>query len=195
MNPFKYKKIRSCWDNTSKKRWFSAVDICAVITSSDYDKARNYWKWLKSKIVSRDIQENQNITIYYQLEMQAKDGKLRFTDVMDAEGVIRLIQACPSPKAKEFKAWITRFAAKDSSAVDRLAMEIYRAASKIKHKIGNLLKTIVKKEFCLFDAAASSEPKQMLHNHMLHNNEGTDKNTNKEITDKPRPADDLLKTA
>ena len=191
MNPFKYKKIRSCWDNTSKKRWFSAVDICAVITRSDYDKARNYWKWLKSKISSKENQENQNITISHQLQMQAKDGKLRFTDVMDAEGVIRLIQACPSPKAKEFKAWITRFAVKDSFAVDRLATEIYRAASKIKHKIGNLLKTIVKKEFCLFYAAEYSEP-----THTLDNNEGTiDKVTNKEIVDITGSADDLLKTA
>ena len=88
--------------------------------------------------------------------MQAKDGKLRFTDVMDAGGVIRLIQACPSPKAKDFKTWIERFTAKGSDAIERLATEIYLAASKIKHKIGNLLKTIVKKEFCLFDAGESS---------------------------------------
>ena len=182
MNPFKYKKIRSCWDNTSKKRWFSAVDICAAITGSDYDKSRNYWKWLKSKIVSRENQENQNITTSYQLKMQAKDGKLRFTEVMDAEGVIRLIQACPSPKARHFKEWITRFAAKDSSAVERLATEIYRAASKIKHKIGNLLKTIVKKEFCLFDADESLGPKHDIHN-------------NASIRDRVRPTDILLESA
>ena len=159
MNPFKYKKIRSCWDNTSKKRWFSAIDICASITNSDYDKARNYYKWLKSKIA---CQEGKKITTYHQLKMQAKDGKLRYTEVLDAKGVIRLIEACPSPKAQDFKNWLARFIMKRSASAENLAAEIYNAAKKVKHKIGNLLKTIVKKEFCLCDAFEPSQPVQVL---------------------------------
>ena len=146
MNPFKNNKIRSCWDSTSKKRWFSAVDICAALRASDYKKARNYWKWLKSK-----LQSGSQITITYQLKMQAADGKLRYTDVIDSEGIMQLIQACPSPKAKAFKIWIAKFKKKKTNAAKYLAAEIHRTRKIFEYKVGNLLKTIVKKEFQLFD--------------------------------------------
>ena len=144
MNLFENKRIRSCWDNTSKKWWFSVVDICAVLTDSDYNAARNYWKWLKNKL---NRQKNQPVSVTNQLKMEALDGKLRYTDVMDAEEVLQLIKDFPSPKAEAFKIWIGALAAKGESAAKCLS----EAVSKVKYRTGNLLLTIRRKEFNIFE--------------------------------------------
>ena len=148
MNLFENKRIRSCWDEMSKKYWFSVIDVCAVLTDSDYKSARNYWKWLKNKL---NRQSNQPVSVTNQLKMEALDGKLRFTDVMDAEGVLELIKACPSPKAEAFKVWIIALTAKRESVVKYLI----EAVSKVKHRVGNLLLTIRKKEFNIFGEGES----------------------------------------
>ena len=114
MNLFENTPIRSAWDNISNKRWFSAVDVCAALTGSDYQRARNYWKWLKHKLKNRN---GEPVSISNQLKFEASDGKLRFTDVMDAEEILRLIQIFPSPKADAFKLWIADLAAKGSDVV------------------------------------------------------------------------------
>ena len=80
----KDKQLRYQWDPTHKKWWFSAVDICALLCDSDYQKARNYWKWLKSKLYN---ELNELIYETTQLKLVAQDGKCRFTDVLDAEDV------------------------------------------------------------------------------------------------------------
>ena len=148
INLFENKRIRSCLDKATGKRWFSVVDICSVLTGSDYKTARNYWKWLKSRLRK---QQDQSVSITNQLKMEAADGKLRRTDVMDAEDVLKLIQECPSPKAEAFKAWLLELTAKGEDAVKYLN----EAVSKIKHRVGNLLFTICRKEFKLFE---SEEP-------------------------------------
>ncbi len=40
-----------------------------------------------------------------QLKMKSKDGKLRNTDVLDTEGIFRLIESVPSPNAEPLKLW------------------------------------------------------------------------------------------
>jgi len=111
---FEGKTIRSAWDETNKKRWFSVVDVCAVLTGSDYQRARNYWKWLKRKLLYGD---GQTVSTTNQLKMEAGDGKLRFTDVMDAAGLLLLIQLCPSPKAWAVKRWLAELAAEGVNLV------------------------------------------------------------------------------
>ena len=149
MNLFENKRIRSCFDNTSSKRWFSVIDIIAVLTASDYQKSRNYWKWLKSKLKNQSTQPVSEVT--NQIKMEAADGKLRYTEVMDADEILHLIQLCPSPKAESFKQWLTELAAKGENAAKHLC----DAVSKVKHRVGNLLLTIRVKHFNIF---AESEP-------------------------------------
>ena len=143
MNLFENKRIRSCWDERSKKYWFSVVDVCAVLTDSDYKSARNYWKWLKNKL-SR--QRNQPVSVTNQLKMEAFDGKLRFTDVMDAEGVLELIKACPSPKAEAIKMWVAGLVARGESVAKYLG----EAVSRVNYRVGNLLLTIRRREVDIF---------------------------------------------
>jgi hypothetical protein len=91
--------------------------------------------------------------------MQAADGKLRYTDVLDAEGIAELIQACPSPKAEAFKIWLKNLARKRPAAGEHVSEEIFKSISKVKHIVGNMLRVIVKKEFCIFTAEDTPEGK------------------------------------
>jgi len=102
---FEEQQVRTEWDEQNEKWWLSVVDICAVLTDNDYQKARNYWKWLKSKLHTEGSELVSNTN---QLRMQSSDGKYYNTDVMDAEQVLRLIQSIPSKKAEPFKLWLAK---------------------------------------------------------------------------------------
>jgi len=102
---FEEKRVRTMWDEEAEKWWFSVIDVCSVLTDSDYQVARNYWKWLKGKLNSEGSELVSNTN---RLRMQAYDGKMRDTDVMDTEQVLRLIQSIPSKKAEPFKLWLAR---------------------------------------------------------------------------------------
>ena len=102
---FEEKQVRAIWDEAVEKYWFSVVDVCAVLTESNYQTARKYWKVLKGRIAAEG---SQLVTSCYQLKMQAPDGKMRLTDVMDTEQVLRLIQSIPSKKAEPFKLWLAK---------------------------------------------------------------------------------------
>jgi len=102
---FEDRHVRHEWDEENEKWWFSVVDICAVLIDSDYQTARKYWKVLKGRMVAEG---NELVTSCYQLKMSAPDGKMRLTDVMDTEEVLRLIQSIPSKKAEPFKQWLAK---------------------------------------------------------------------------------------
>ena len=102
---FEEKQVRAEWDEHAEKWWFSVVDICSVLTDSDYQTARKYWKVLKRRIAAEG---SELVTSCYQLKMKAHDGKMRDTDVMDTEQVLRLIQSIPSKKAEPFKLWLAK---------------------------------------------------------------------------------------
>ena len=97
---FENKRIRAEWDEEKQEYFFSIVDVCAILTDSDYQTARNYWKWLKNKLKDEGSELVSNTN---QLKMKAHDGKMRDTDVASTEQVLRLIQSIPSPKAEPFK--------------------------------------------------------------------------------------------
>ena len=102
---FEDKHVRSSWDDEAEKWWFSVVDIVAVLTDSDYQTARKYWKVLKGRLADEGFEL---VTNCYQLKMPAPDGKMRDTDVMDAEQILRLVQSIPSKKAEPFKLWLAK---------------------------------------------------------------------------------------
>ncbi len=102
---FEEQKVRVEWDEGQEKWYFSIVDVVAVLTSSEYQTARNYWKVLKHRLSEEG---NQSVTNCNQLKMKAADGKMYLTDVADTEQLLRLIQSIPSPKAEPFKMWLAK---------------------------------------------------------------------------------------
>ena len=148
---FEDKKIRTKWDDEQEKWYFSVVDVIAVLTDNDYQKSRNYWKWLKNKLNEEGSELVSNTN---QLKMRAYDGKLRDTDVMNTEQVLRLIQSIPSKKAEPFKLWLAQVGkerideAYDPEIAINRALDIYRKKGYSEEWINQRLKTIdIRKEF------------------------------------------------
>ena len=102
-NLFEGAQIRSVWDNNKEDYYFSVVDVISALTTGDYKKSRNYWKWLKGKLIDEG---SELVSKTNQLKMKAQDGKMRDTDVLDTKGILRLIESVPSPKAEPFKLWL-----------------------------------------------------------------------------------------
>jgi hypothetical protein len=101
---FESQHIRSEWDAEAEKWWFSVLDVVAVLTDQpDYKKVRNYWKWLKNKLIAEG---SQLVSATNQLKLTAADGKKYLTDVADTEQILRLIQSIPSKRAEPFKLWL-----------------------------------------------------------------------------------------
>ena len=98
---FEENQIRSIWDNEKEEWYFSIVDIVGVLTESE--NPRKYWSVLKTRLKKEG---NELATICSQLKMKATDGKMRNTDVSDIQGIFRIIQSVPSPKAEPFKMWL-----------------------------------------------------------------------------------------
>ncbi|MDR0691620.1 MAG: Bro-N domain-containing protein [Prevotellaceae bacterium] len=100
---FESKKVRTYWDETEEKWYFSIIDIIEILTESP--RPRKYWNALKTKLHAEGSELSQNLG---QLKMQAEDGKMRKTDVADTEQLFRIIQSIPSPKAEPFKLWLAK---------------------------------------------------------------------------------------
>ena len=105
MQLFENKRIRTAWDEEKEQWYFSVVDVVGVLTESDYQTARKYWKNIKSRML-REGANFQLVTDCYQLKMKAEDGKMRLTDVADTEQLLRIVQSIPSPRAEPFKMWL-----------------------------------------------------------------------------------------
>lgn len=100
---FESKKIRSAWNESEKKWYFSVIDVIEVLTESP--RPRKYWSALKTKLQQEGSELSHKLG---QLKMAAEDGKLRETDVANTEQLLRLIQSIPSPKAEPFKQWLAQ---------------------------------------------------------------------------------------
>ena len=116
------RKIRSVWDDEAEKRYFSVVDVVAVLTESE--NPRNYWKVLKTRLKKEG---NQSVTNCNQLKLKAADGKFYKTDVADQEQLFRLIQSIPSPKAEPFKMWMAKVAAERLDQIQDPELSIQQA--------------------------------------------------------------------
>ena len=100
---YKDRKVRAVWDEEHNHWWFSVLDIVGAINEQDeYEKSRNYWKYLKTKL-KRDGSEVVSVT--NQLKLLAPDGKRRLTDVLDSEGVEMLAKSIRNKQAMAFLDW------------------------------------------------------------------------------------------
>ncbi len=148
---FEDKNIRVAWNENEENWYFSVVDIVAVLTDNDYQAGRKYWKTLKMRL---NQEGSELVTNCYQLKMRANDGKLRDTDVMNTEQILRLIQSIPSKKAEPFKLWLAKVGrerideAYDPEITINRALDTYRKKGYSEEWINQRLKTIdVRKEF------------------------------------------------
>ncbi len=101
---FEDNPVRRLWDEKEEKWYFSVVDIIQILTGSV--DARDYWFKMKKRVKSDDGIELS--TICRQLKLTAKDGKKYLTDTANIEGLFRIIQSVPSPKAEPIKLWLAR---------------------------------------------------------------------------------------
>lgn len=140
---FDGQKVRSVWNEEDEKWYFSIIDACAVLSESP--NPRKYWSVLKTRLKKEGSQLATNCS---QLKMRASDGKMRMTDVADAEQLFRIIQSIPSPKAEPFKQWIAKVAAhrldqmQDPELSIDQAVNDYRRLGYSEGWINNRLKSI-----------------------------------------------------
>lgn len=112
-NLFEGKKIRSIWDSEKEDYYFSVVDVIEALTDST--NPRNYWNMLKIRL-SED-EKSQLYTKCVRLKLKAHDGKMRETDTLDTEGILRLIESVPSPKAEPFKLWLAHLGKREIDSI------------------------------------------------------------------------------
>ena len=100
---FEQKQVRTHWDEEQEKWYFSVIDVIEILTGSSVPK--RYWSDLKKKLTNEGSQLYEEIV---QLKFEAADGKKYATDCLDTQGLLRLIQSVPSPKAEPFKQWLAK---------------------------------------------------------------------------------------
>ncbi len=124
---FEEKKVRTVWDDKEEKWYFAVVDVVEVLTDSKDSAA--YWRKLKQRLKEEG---NQTVTVCHGLKMQAADGKMRMTDVADTEGIFRIIQSIPSPKAEPFKQWMAQVASQRIDQMQDPELDIQQAVADYK---------------------------------------------------------------
>ena len=140
---FNNETIRTVWDKEEEKYYISVVDIVGVISGSD--RPRKYWNDIKNKLKEEG---NETVTICHQLKLKASDGKYRLTDVVDIEGMFRLIESIPSKNAEPIKQWLAKLGKEriddifNPSLAAQRAIDVYRAKGYDEKWIAKRLKGI-----------------------------------------------------
>lgn len=124
---FEDRKIRTAWDEEKEEWYFSVQDVVAVLSESTDPK-----QYIK-KMRTRDPQLSANWgTICTPVQMLAADGKQRKVQAANTEGILRIIQSIPSPKAEPFRRWLAQVGRErieetidPEQAIDR-ALETYQ---------------------------------------------------------------------
>ncbi|MBL7817626.1 MAG: Bro-N domain-containing protein [Saprospiraceae bacterium] len=138
---FQEKEIRRIWHN--EEWYFSVVDVVEVLTDSP--KPKRYWTDIKRR---SEKESGQGYAFCVPLKITAKDGRNRLTDCANTEGVLRIIQSIPSPKAEPFKQWLARVGYERIQEIENPELgferlkEIYRAKGYSEEWIEVRLKTI-----------------------------------------------------
>ncbi len=145
---FQNKEVRVKWDENKEQWYFSIVDVLTILTESE--NPQTYWRVLKKRLKDEG---NETVTNCNALKMLASDGKMRLTDVVNTEQLLRLIQSVPSKKAEPFKLWLAKVGSEriDETENPELAfnraMQTYLQKGYSKEWINQRLKTIeVRKE-------------------------------------------------
>ena len=128
-NLFEGKEIRSIWDSEKEEYFFSVIDIISALTESN-DPA-HYWRTLKSRMIQEG---NQTVTNCDTFKLKAKDGKMRNTDMLDTQNILRLIESIPSPKAEPFKMWLAGLGNERINEVFDPELAINRAVNYYRNK-------------------------------------------------------------
>ena len=146
---FESKKVRTQWDEEKELWYFSIIDVIEILTDSN--NPRRYWSDLKRKLEEEGFGQLYDIIV--QLKLEASDGKKYLTDCTDTQGLLRIIQSIPSPKAEPFKQWLAQVGyerieeTEDPELSFDRAMETYMAKGYTKEWINQRLKSIeVRKE-------------------------------------------------
>lgn len=100
---FEEKKVRTYWDSDLEQWFFSVIDVIEILTGSSIPK--RYWSDLKKRLHAEGSETYDKIV---RLKMLAMDGKIRDTDCLDTQNLLRMIQSIPSPKAEPFKQWLAK---------------------------------------------------------------------------------------
>ncbi len=125
---FNNETIRTVWDKEEEKYFISVVDIVSIISESK--DGRKYWNKLKQRLKDEG---NETVTNCHQLKLKANDGKYRMTDVVDVEGMFRIIESIPSKNAEPIKEWLAKLGSQridetfDPSIAAQRAIDLYRA--------------------------------------------------------------------
>ena len=124
---FNNETIRTIWDKEEEKYYISVVDIVGVISESK-DK-QSYWRKLKQRLKEEG---NETVTNCHTLKLKAQDGKYRMTDVVDIEGMFRIIESIPRKNAEPIKQWLAKLGSEridetfDPSIAVQRAIDTYR---------------------------------------------------------------------
>jgi hypothetical protein len=125
---FNNEEIRTVWDKETEKYYISVVDVVGVLSESK--DGRHYWNVLKSRLKKEG---NQSVTNCDQLKLKSSDGKYYKTDVVDIEGMFRIIESIPSKNAEPIKQWLAKLGSErvdetfDPSIALQRAIDLYRA--------------------------------------------------------------------
>ena len=146
---FENKKVRTVWNSDEEKYYISVVDIVGILSESS--DGRKYWNKLKQRLKE---EENETMTNCHQLKLISEDGKYRLTDVVDLEGMFRIIESIPSKKAEPIKLWLARLGKErideeyDPEITINRALEAYRRKGYSDNWINQRLKAIdARKDF------------------------------------------------
>jgi len=124
---FNNETIRTVWDKEEEKYYISVVDIVSIISESK--DGRKYWNKLKQRLKEEG---NESVTNCHQLKLKSSDGKYYNTDVVDIEGMFRVIESIPSKNAEPIKQWLARLGKEridevfDPSITVQRAIDTYR---------------------------------------------------------------------
>ena len=125
---FNNETIRTVWDKEQEKYYISVIDVVGVVAESD--NPRKYWSVLKTRLKKEG---NELATICSQLKLKASDGKYYATDVVDIEGMFRIIESIPSKNAEPIKQWLAKLGSErideifDPSIATQRSIDLYRA--------------------------------------------------------------------
>ena len=125
---FNNETIRTVWDKEQEKYFISVVDVVGVLSESENPQV--YWRVMKKRLKD---EENETVTNCNALKLKAQDGKYRLTDVVDIEGMFRIIESIPSKNAEPIKQWLAKLGREridetfDPSIAVQRAIDTYRA--------------------------------------------------------------------
>ncbi len=125
---FNSETIRTVWDKEQEKYFISVADVVGLLSESK--DGRKYWNKVKQRLKEEG---NESVTNCHQLKLKSSDGKYYKTDVVDIEGMFRIIESVPSKNAEPIKQWLAKLGSEridetfDPSISLQRAIDLYRA--------------------------------------------------------------------